>query len=64
MKKNLIKEILEIDKLLKFEIKKKEKTNNEFQKLNTEINKIKQKILTKILQINYQIFLLYLNYIQ
>ena len=59
-----IKEILEIDKLLKFEIKKKEKTNNEFQKLNTEINKIKQKILTKILQINYQIFLLYLNYIQ
>ena len=47
MKKNLIKEILEIDKLLKFEIKKKEKTNNEFQKLNTEINKIEQKINNK-----------------
>ena len=44
MKKKLIKEILEIDKLLKHEIRHKEKISNELQKLGSEINIIEAKI--------------------
>ena len=44
MKKKLIKEILEIDKLLKHEKKHKEKISNELQKLGCEINIIEEKI--------------------
>ena len=44
MKKQLIKEILEINKLLKNEIKLKEKSNSELQNLNKEINIIEEKI--------------------
>ena len=44
MKKQLIKEILDIDKLLKKEIKIKEKSNNELQNLINEENNIEDKI--------------------
>ena len=44
MKKQIIKEIFEIDKLLKHEIKGKEKTNKEIQKLLNKINIIEEKI--------------------
>ena len=44
MKKQLIKEILDIDKLLKNEIKLKEKSKHELQNLNKEINIIEEKI--------------------
>ena len=47
MKKKLIKELLELDKLLKYEQKTKEKTNKELQKLNTEINTIEEKLKNK-----------------
>lgn len=44
MKKQLIKEILDIDKLLKKEIKIKEKSNYELQNLINEENNIEDKI--------------------
>ena len=44
MKKQLIKEILEIDKELKSEIKQKEKSNNELGSLIKEVNVIEEKI--------------------
>jgi len=44
MKKQLIKEILDIDKLLKKEIKIKEKSNNELQNIINEENNIEDKI--------------------
>ena len=47
MKKKLIKELLELDKLLKYEQKAREKTNKELQKLNTEINIIEEKLKNK-----------------
>ena len=47
MKKKLIKDILEIDKLLKNERKNKEKVNKELLKLNNQINLIEEKIQIK-----------------
>ena len=44
MKKQLIKEILDIDKELKSEIKQKEKSNNELKNLVKEVDKIEEKI--------------------
>ena len=44
MKKQLIKEILEIDKEMKSEIKQKEKSNNELESLIKEVNVIEEKI--------------------
>ena len=44
MKKQLIKEILELDKELKSEIKQKEKSNNELKNLVKEVDKIEEKI--------------------
>ena len=52
MKKKLIKEILEIDKLLKYEKKHKKKLSIELQKLECEINIIEEKIKNKILEKN------------
>jgi flagellar biosynthesis chaperone FliJ len=52
MKKKLIKELLELDKLLKYEQKTKEKTNKELQKLNTEINTIEEKLKNKKIKKN------------
>ena len=47
MKKKLIKDILEIDKLLKYERKNKEKVNKELLKLINQINLIDEKIQIK-----------------
>jgi hypothetical protein len=44
MKKQLIKEILDIDEELKSEIKQKEKSNNELKNLVKEVDKIEEKI--------------------
>ena len=44
MKKQLIKEILDLDKELKSEIKQKEKSNNELNNLVKEVNIIEEKI--------------------
>ena len=63
MKKKLIKELLELDKLLKYDQKAREKTNKELQKLNTEINiieeKLKNKNITKKLSNLSSLFKLY-----
>ena len=47
MKKKLIKDIIEIDKLLKIEQKNKEKVNKELLNLNNQINLIEEKIQIK-----------------
>ena len=52
MKKKLIKDIIEIDKLLKIEQKNKEKVNKELLNLNNQINLIEEKIQIKSINNN------------